>query len=336
MRRVLKWLAALAVVVLVAFLLLRTPDTDRAAMIAKYGAPPSQFVELRPGLTVHYRDEGPRDAPAIILLHGSNADLHTWDPWTAALTDRYRVIRFDQIGHGLTGADPADNYEHSNFAEDVRRMADKLSLKRFVLAGNSMGGGIALDFALRHPERLDGLVLVDSVGSPPASREEAEGNLAFTLARNPVGGWLMTRITPRSLIDSSLHDTVLNQAIVTEAMVDRYWELLRFPGNRAATVARFSQPMTSFAAADLAKLPMPVLIQWGAGDPLIPLAAGQWLQQAIPGSRMIVYPGIGHIPMEEAPARSVADLRAWLGVLPATAGDTGASTRAEPQVDAPG
>ena len=123
MRRALKWLAALVVVVLVAFLVLRTPDTDRKAMIAKYGAPPSRFVELRPGLTVHYRDEGPRDAPAIVLLHGSNADLHTWDAWTAALTDQYRVVRFDQIGHGLTGADPKLDYSPANFAEDVGRMA---------------------------------------------------------------------------------------------------------------------------------------------------------------------------------------------------------------------
>ena len=332
MRRALKWLAALVVVVLVAFLVLRTPDTDRKAMIAKYGAPPSRFVELRPGLTVHYRDEGPRDAPAIVLLHGSNADLHTWDAWTAALTDQYRVVRFDQIGHGLTGADPKLDYSPANFAEDVGRMADKLGLRRFVLAGNSMGGGIALAYALRHPERLDGLVLIDSGGSPPVG--EAEGNIGFTLARNPVGGWLMTRITPRSLIDTSLHQTVLNQAIVTEAMIDRYWELLRFPGNRAATVARFSQPMKSFAATDLAKLPMPVLIQWGEGDPLIPLAAGQWLHQAIPGSRMIVYPGIGHIPMEEASARSVADLRKWLSAPPATGGGGGAATRATARVDA--
>ena len=309
-RRALKWLAALAAVLLVAFLILRTPDTERQAMIAKYGASPSQFVTLRPGLTVHYRDEGPRDAPVIVLLHGSNADLHTWDPWTAALTDRYRVVRFDQIGHGLTGPDPAGNYTRQTFADDVGRMANKLGVKRFVLAGNSMGGGIALDYALRHPERLDGLVLVDSGGSPPVGK--AEGNIGFTLARNPVGGWLMTRITPRSLIDTSLHQTVRNQAIVTEAMIDRYWELLRFPGNRAATVTRFSQPMQSFAAADLAKLPMPVFIQWGAGDPLIPLAAGQWLHKAIPGSRMIVYPNVGHIPMEEATAQSVADLRGWL------------------------
>ena len=317
LRRILTGLAIVAALLIATFLILRTPDTDRSAMVAKFGGAPSQFVTLRPGLTVHYRDEGPRGGPVVMLLHGSNADLHTWDAWTADLARDHRVIRFDQIGHGLTGADPAGDYAPQTFADDVGRMADKLGVGRFVLAGNSMGGGIALRYALAHPERVAGLVLIDSGGAPRLGK--AAGNIGFTLARNPVGSWLMTRITPRSIVAKILHQTVRNQTIVSEAMIDRYWELLRFPGNRAATVVRFSQPMTPFAATSLAKLPMPVLIQWGADDPLIPLAAGQWFHRAIPGSRMIVYPGIGHIPMEEAAARSVADLRGWLSALPAQA-----------------
>lgn len=114
MKRLGKWLAAILVVLVGAFLLLRTPDTDPAAMRAKYGAPPSQFVDLGGGLTVHLRDEGPRndrgDAPVLVLLHGSNADLHTWDAWARALSGQFRVIRYDQIGHGLTGPNPAGGH----------------------------------------------------------------------------------------------------------------------------------------------------------------------------------------------------------------------------------
>ncbi|MAS85697.1 MAG: alpha/beta hydrolase, partial [Erythrobacteraceae bacterium] len=105
-----KWLLRIVLLILAllvtAFLIFRTPDTDPAEMRAKYGGEPSQFVEIGDGVTVHLRDEGPKDAPAIILLHGSNADLHTWQPWVDALKARYRVIRFDQVGHGLTGPDP--------------------------------------------------------------------------------------------------------------------------------------------------------------------------------------------------------------------------------------
>src|SRR3546814_1032622 len=81
MKRLIKPLLALIALLVIAYVLLRTPDTDPVEMRAKYGAAPSQFVELEGGLTVHLRDEGPQDAPAIVLLHGSNADLHTWQPW---------------------------------------------------------------------------------------------------------------------------------------------------------------------------------------------------------------------------------------------------------------
>jgi pimeloyl-ACP methyl ester carboxylesterase len=140
----------------IAFLALRTPDTDPAAMRAKYGAAPSQFVDLGAGLTVHLRDEGPRDAPAIVLLHGSNADLHTWEPWAAALRSDYRVIRFDTIGHGLTGAAPGKDYSAAAMAALVGRVADKLAIGKFVLGGNSMGGGISVAYALKHQDRLTG------------------------------------------------------------------------------------------------------------------------------------------------------------------------------------
>lgn len=153
-----KWLwrglGALLVVLIAAFLIFRTPDTDADAMRAKYGAAPSQFVDIGGGVKVHLRDEGPKDAPAIVLLHGSNADLHTWEPWVAALKDHYRVIRFDQVGHGLTGPDPRDDYSRDNYVAHILAVADRLGLKQFVLGGNSMGGKHALAFAVKHPGAL--------------------------------------------------------------------------------------------------------------------------------------------------------------------------------------
>ncbi len=310
MKRLVKVLAGLAVVLGLALFILRTPDTDPAAMRAKYGGPPSQFVAVGGGITVHLRDEGPRGAPAIVLLHGSNADLHTWDAWTQRLKGQYRVIRFDTIGHGLTGGAPGTDYSAAAMAAVVDRVADKLGLQTFVLGGNSMGGGVALTYALGHPNRISALVLVDSAGSPVTVKEP--GNIAFKILRIPGIRGLMGIVTPRALVAKSLRQSVSNQAIVTPAAIDRYWELLRYPGNRQATIKRFSQrqlPLTREAVAAITK---PTLILWGSEDRLIPLAAGQWLTKAIPGSQLIVYPGIGHIPMEEAADRSAADLVRWL------------------------
>jgi pimeloyl-ACP methyl ester carboxylesterase len=311
MRKAMKILAAVAALLLIAFLVLRTPDTDPAAMKAKYGAAPSQFVDLGQGLTVHLRDEGPRDAPVIVLLHGSNADLHTWGPWADALKGTYRVIRFDTIGHGLTGAVADKDYSPAAMVRLVDRVADKLGLERFVLGGNSMGGAVSALYAIEHPERLSGLVLVDAGGAP--KRGDEPGNIGFKIAATPGVNALVKMITPRSIVEKSLRQSVANQAIVTPQAVDRYWELLRYPGNREATMIRMSAERKTFDRAKVATIKVPTLIIWGERDSLIGPEAGRWFQSAIAGSRLIVYPGIGHLPQEEAAGQTVADLQTWLG-----------------------
>jgi pimeloyl-ACP methyl ester carboxylesterase len=315
-----KWLwrgvLALLAVLVIAFLIFRTPDTDAAAMRAKYGGAPSQFVDIGEGVTVHLRDEGPRGAPVLVLLHGSNADLHTWEPWVAALKGKYRVIRFDQVGHGLTGPDPEGDYSTANFVADIGAVADKLGLKQFILGGNSMGGKHALAYAIAHPERLTGLVLVDGSGGPMLKLDRKEkkdsGNIGFTIARMPGVNLIAEQITPRSLIQQSLEQSVSVKSVASPAAVDRYWELLRYPGNRAATMARFSLPYDPLSPADIAKVTTPTLILWGEEDRIIPVEAGQWLAKTLPAGELHIYPKIGHLPHEEAPQATLADLEPWL------------------------
>tara|TARA_B100000378_G_scaffold129390_1_gene104582 strand:+ start:505 stop:1467 length:963 start_codon:yes stop_codon:yes gene_type:complete len=309
-----KWLLRIVLLIVaalvVAFLIFRTPDTDPAEMRAKYGGEPSQFVEIGDGVKVHLRDEGPKDAPAIILLHGSNADLHTWQPWVDALKGRYRVIRFDQVGHGLTGPDPNNDYSVANFVSDIDEVADKLGLQTFVLGGNSMGGGHAVAYALAHPDRVKGLILVDAAGAPIIKK--SKGNIGFTLARTPVINRIMNYVTPRSMIEQSLRETVSNEAIVTDAMIDRYWELLRYPGNRDATRRRFSGKWNTFSPEQMAKITVPALVIWGEEDRLIPVEAGLWYDTHLPNSRLVVYDGTGHLPHEEEAQRSAAYVSKWL------------------------
>ena len=313
MKRLLKIVGILVALLVVAFLVARTPDTDAAEMRAKYGAAPSQFVRLADGRTVHLRDEGPRDAPAIILLHGSNADLHTWQAWVDGLKADYRVIRYDQRGHGLTGAAPDRDYRTERLAEDIGAVADMLGLDRFVLAGNSMGGAIAARYAMDHPERLTGLALVDAGGAPV--KREGGGNLAFTLARIPGVNRLAFEIMPRSIIEKSLTQSVARKEVVTPAVVDRYWELARYPGNRTATLDRFGLGWQMFSPQQVAAIDVPTLVMWGEEDSLIPFSAAGWYMDHLPAAKLVSYSGIGHLPMEESPERSLADLRAWLSGL---------------------
>lgn len=312
MKRFFRWLLVALVILGAAFLLLRTPDTDPAVMKAKYGGGPSQFVDLGGGLTVHLRDEGPRDAPVLMLLHGSNADLHTWDAWTKMLSGQFRVIRFDQIGHGLTGPNPGGKHTLGDMVATTEKVRGKLGIAQMALAGNSMGGAIAAGYAMVHPQHLNALILVDAGGAPQPEGRKGRGNIGFTLAATPGVNLLMRSITPRALVERSLRQSVSNEAVVTDAAVDRYWELLRYPGNRAATAERFAAPRKAFTAQELAAIKTPTLILWGEEDKLIAVAGAHWYQAGIAGSQLKTYPRIGHLPHEEAAEASAAEVRAFL------------------------
>ena len=313
MKWLLRGLALLLLLAVIGFAVFRVPDTDPARMRAKYGGEPSQFVRIGDEAEFHLRDEGPRGALPVVLLHGSNADLHTWQPWVDRLKNEYRVIRYDQRGHGLTGALPIGDYSPEAFTSDVEAIRRKLGLERFVLAGNSMGGGVAARYAMEHPENVAGLVLIDAVGAP--IDREGGGNLAFTLARMPGIGAALSQLLPRSLVERSLSQSVSNQAVVTDAAVDRYWELARYPGNRAATRARFTAPRDDFDEDAVRAIDMPVLVMWGKEDALIPYEAAGWYMERLPQATLAAYDGIGHLPMEEAAERSAGDLRRWLRTM---------------------
>lgn len=318
MKWILRSFVGLIAILAIAFFLLRTPDTDPAEMKAKYGGAPSQFVDLGGGLTVHLRDEGPRGAPVLMLLHGSNADLHTWEPWTKSLSQQFRVIRFDQIGHGLTGPNPAGTHTLDDMVATTEKVRAKLGIERIALAGNSMGGAIAAKYAMVHPQHLYALVLVDAGGAPQPPNRKGRGNIGFTLAATPGVNWLMRSITPRAIVERSLRESVSNQAVVTDAVVDRYWELLRYPGNRAATAERFTTPRKGFTEKELAAIRAPTLILWGEEDKLISVEGARWYNKGIAGSQLKTYPGIGHLPQEEAAEQSAADASLFVTVSAAS------------------
>lgn len=314
MKRLLKWLSLLVLVAFGALLVWGyAPDRDPQALRAKYANAASRFVDVGGGLKIHVRDEGARDAPVLVLLHGSNSSLQTWEPWVKRLGGKYRIISLDQIGHGLTGPNPTDDYSPAAFVDTLDRTLTKIGVSRFALAGNSMGGGVAWHYALAHPEKLSGLILVDAAGAPEARGKSLP--IGFRIAQMPVVNRLAEFITPRGMIAKSLHQSLSNQSIIDDRMIDRYWELLLYPGNRRATGLRFAAPRTTADPAALGKLPMPVLILWGAEDKLIPVASAHWFAGAMPQARLIIYPGIGHAPMEEAADRSADDVNMFMAGL---------------------
>ncbi|HMO76034.1 MAG TPA: alpha/beta hydrolase [Sphingopyxis sp.] len=302
-------LALLAIVA--GFLLLRTPDTDRDEMIAKYGGADAAFAAGPAGQRIHYRDQGRRDGPALILLHGSNASLHTWEPLVKRLGADYRVVTLDLPGHGLTGGTPDKDYSAQGMMAAVDVVAARLGLDHFILGGNSMGGWVSWRYAIDHPERVDALILLDAAGMPlRAGEKRPPSNIGFRILQYRSGRWLAGQITPRALVERSLRGSVSKQDIVDEAMIDRYWELLRFPGNREATSLRATIDREPAMADRIGAIKAPTLILFGRQDRLINATAAQTFNERIAGSEVVLLDGIGHLPMEEAPdatAGAIAD-----------------------------
>jgi pimeloyl-ACP methyl ester carboxylesterase len=310
-RKVLKWSLILIVIAIAAlFAWGYAPELTVAELKAEYTNAESEFVDLGGGLIVHMRDEGPTNAPAIILLHGSNASLHTWDDWTNALKGQYRIIRYDQAGHGLTGPHPKNCYTIVCYTDVVARVAANRGLTKFTLGGNSMGGGISYAFAREKPEMLNGLILIDPSGAPEAKK--ADLPIGFKIARMPALRGLTSIITPRSIIETSLKQTVSDPKLVTDAKVDLYWKMLRRTGNREATALRFAEYANRKPAEPVLRADLPALIQWGDQDKLINVGAVPWFEAQFPIHTTKIYKGIGHLPMEEVPAQSAKDVADWM------------------------
>ena len=291
------------------------PDRPVQSLVARWAPAPSEFIEVR-GQLVHLRDQGPRGDPLpIVLLHGTSSSLHTWEGWTRVLDKQRRVISFDLPGAGLSGPFGGqytpDDYRGDTYARFVLDLLDALKLPRVVLAGNSLGGEIAWRVATLAPGRVAQLVLVDAAG-PPFTPESIP--LGFIAARLPGLGWLSQYLLPRELIAQSLASVYGDPSRVSSALVDRYFELTLREGNRRALRLRLQQMKMGEDAERIAQVHQPTLILWGARDRLIPPATGQDFARRIAGSRLVVLEGLGHMPQEEDPARSLEADKGFLGL----------------------
>lgn len=311
------WLLRIVGVLLMAaalaMALSRAPERSVESLVARWAPPPSEFIDLG-GQLVHLRDVGARADPLpVVLIHGTSASLHTWEGWVAQLQPQRRVVSFDLPGFGLTGPRADDDYRGDADARFVLALLDRLRIARAVLAGNSLGGEIAWRVATLAPERVAALVLVDAAGLP---FDAGPAPLAWQLARVPLLNKTMEWFLPRAMVVQGLVQVYADPTRITEQLVDRYFELTLREGNRRALVQRLRQREHGADAGRVARITQPTLILWGAEDRLIPPAVGEDFARRIAGSRLVVLPGLGHVPHEEDPRRSFAPLRDFLG-LPA-------------------
>ncbi|RCH65536.1 alpha/beta hydrolase [Streptomyces sp. SDr-06] len=269
--------------------------------------PDSRFVEVD-GLRIHYKRAG--HGPALVLLHGSASSLQHFDGVTDLLTDSFDVIRPDLPAFGLTGPRTDRDYRIPAYAATVAGFAAALGVPRYAVAGNSLGGNIAWNVALDHPERLTGLVLVNATGYPGKTLPAG-----IRRTRNPLMRPLLRRVMPRGAIERNLRAIVGPQArIVDDAMVDRVHQLMSRPGNRTAFVdfCNTDQPDRS---TQIPRITVPTLVLRSAGTD------GQHFARDIPGAHELVHPHGGHLLPEEEPQWVAYAIAKFLGSCADTPAD---------------
>jgi pimeloyl-ACP methyl ester carboxylesterase len=311
-------IAVLLALALIAWLKLRGPDIPYAELEAKYADASSHFVDLPGGFHVHYQEDGDPKAPTLVLLHGFGDSYTSWESWVRELEGRFHVIALDFPGHGLTRAPAGYQLSGPALADFVAAFARQLALPKFAVAGNSLGGAAAWQLAVRHPDLIDALILVDAAGFPP-SKPPSSVPLAFRILQYPIGRALLRNIDNRPLIEEGLKTDVYEKSLITPAFVDRWAEFQRAPGHRAILMDINLDGMGFATPQILSTITVPTLILHGEDDLIIEPQSARKFAAAIPGAKLIFYPKVGHLPQIELPLRSAADVAAFLATLPAAA-----------------
>lgn len=280
-------------------------DIPASQLESRYASPASRFIHID-GVRIHYRDEG--SGPAILLLHANFSNLLGWDPWAEALRDKHRVVRFDFTAFGLTGPDPSGDYTNERTLALTEKFVDAVGLKRFVIAGTSLGGGIAIRYTGKHPDRVERLILLN-----PGILEGRA--MAQSGTRLPDAANVLKYVTPRALAAYMLRSRAGDPSRITEEHVDRWYEMWMREGNRGAILDRLRVYGSADVAEVVARVNVPVLILWGEANPQTPIEQAAELKAMLSSAPEVVlktYPGVGHPALEEAGDTIGRDVRAYL------------------------
>lgn len=262
----------------------------------------SKFADID-GVKLHYQDKG--SGIPVVLIHGYTSSTYTWKDVFGPLSEKYRVIAVDLKGFGFSDK-PEGDYSRREQGKLINGLLAHLTIEKAWLVGNSMGGETALNAALAAPDKISGLILVDSAGVLFESRN----GIAPWYARLPYIGRGITALAlaGTGIVRSGLEKSFYDDKKVTDESVNYYHRLLKTDkAQRAAMFAR--QQFGDHPIEDrLSEIKVPTLIIWGAEDEIIPLEAGKKMNSLIKNSGLKVYEKVGHIPEEEVPAQLTKDI----------------------------
>jgi len=253
------------------------------------------------GQRIAYLDEGA--GPPVILIHGFGGSMWQWEHQQHALSQHVRLITVDLLGSGLSDK-PEIEYLPDQMLDFLVGFMDALQLPQATLIGNSMGAGLALGMALKHPARVEKLVLIDGLPpriieklTSPTLRRAIETRMPVWLIS--LGNWLFNSAGTESFLKEMVYD----HRLLTPAVIERSSRNRRRPGIIYPVMAvRNALPVWERDFAPLlATVKHPTLVIWGEQDHVFPLAVGEELHRLIPLSQFVRIPEAGHLPQWERP-----------------------------------
>ena len=282
-------------------------DIPRAELEAKYGNSESRYMDVA-GARIHYRDEGPRDGPAVLLIHANFASLLGWEPWVEALKDKYRVVRFDMTSHGLTGPDPTGDYTLERTMELTEKFVDQVGLQNFSIGGTSLGGTVSVLYTAKYPERIDSLILL-SPGSIEGKETQARRGTV------PDSAYVLKYIMPRALPEFMLTGGFSDDSKLSDELVDQWYELWRLEGQREAQLDRLKTYDSGDIFSVYRSISRPVLLLWGEDNQTAKFEQHEEIIHLLESAEQInffSYPNVGHMAVQEAGDRIAVDVRNYL------------------------
>ncbi len=263
-------------------------------------APVVRSVELPNQVKLPYVEQGDPLGVPVVLLHAIADSWRSFERVLPHLPDSIHAFALTQRGHG-DASRPVEGYRPHDFAADLAAFMDALHLEAAVIAGGSSGGFVARRFAIDHPERTLGLILLGS----PATLRDKPGVLEMwdsTLSKltDPVDPGFVREFaesTLAQLVPQALVETMVQEGLKVPA---RVWR------------ATFEGLLEDDSFGELNKINVPTLIVWGDQDAFLPRGDQETLQAAITGARLVVYPGAGHAVYWEEPDSVASDLAAFI------------------------
>lgn len=258
------------------------------------------------GISWPYLEGGPKDGPLVVMVHGFGADKDHWTLSSSFLTQDYHVIAPDLPGFGENDLSPNRDYAIKAQADRLVRFLDVLGISACHLGGNSMGGFIALQVALDHPDRVKSLTLVNNAGVVGANDSELQKAVAN--GENPlvmrefadVDKLMAFVMEQRRSIPTQFKKVIFNEAKKREALLDVVFEHIARDALEAPVTDR------------LPHVKQPTLIIWGRHDRVIDVSCVDVLANGIKGAETVIFEHLGHIPMMEDPAAFAGAHRAFL------------------------